>query len=54
MARYAQLAADVLPDVVKNASRVYLVLVMLGLVLMGLAVLLSLFIHPPKNNPPAG
>jgi hypothetical protein len=47
--RYAQLAADVLPVVLKSALQTYLILTLLGLVLVGVALLGSIFIREKKK-----
>ena len=51
--RYAQLAADVLPDVVRQAIQTYTILIFLGLGLMFLALIGAIFIRERPGKAPA-
>lgn len=51
--RYAQLAVDVLPDIVQRAMQIYVFLIFLGLVLMLAALIGAVFVRERKNKEPA-
>jgi hypothetical protein len=50
--RYAQLAADVLPTILKSSLTIYIVLTFLGLILLAMALLGIVFIREKKNKVP--
>ena len=50
IARYTQLAADVLPDLVQKALTFYLILVILGIVLMVMGLIGPIFIKRKKKK----
>ena len=49
VARYAQLAADVLPDVIQKAITLYLILMVVGIVLMVMGLIGSIFFREKKE-----
>ena len=50
--RYAQLVADVLPTVLESSLRIYMILTFLGLALLAIALIGSIFIREKKNKEP--
>lgn len=52
MTRYAQLAADVLPTILKNSLQLYLMLTLVGSILLALALLGFVFFREKKNKEP--
>ncbi|MFC2065078.1 hypothetical protein ACFLXB_08285 [Chloroflexota bacterium] len=49
VARYAQLAADVLPDVIQKAITLYLIIMVVGIVLMVMGLIGSIFFRKKKE-----